>query len=71
MKLKEFIKTDPHVNLTDLASRMYPTNIKGAKNALSAKLNGTRAWNEKDAELAKSALREIFTERINIIDSLD
>ena len=71
MTVKEFIKTDPHISLSDLAKRMYPSNTVGAKNALSAKMNGTRKWTEKDSELAKGALKDIFTERIELIDKLE
>ncbi|MDB5240069.1 MAG: hypothetical protein JWP57_694 [Spirosoma sp.] len=58
MDVKDFLKTNKDINLSELAQKMWPNN-KSAKTYLSRKINGERPFTRKDAELAKRVLGEL------------
>lgn len=63
MDVKEYLLTTKAYNLAEIARRMWPRNA-GAKNYLSAKLNGSggRSFTRKDAINAKRVLAELGME---------
>ncbi|QEL01553.1 hypothetical protein FKG96_12300 [Olivibacter sp. LS-1] len=63
MDVKEFLKTNPDINLASIASKMWPTN-KSAKTYLSRKLSGEgdRPWTDKDSAKAKEVLKQLSDE---------
>lgn len=58
MTVKEFLKTNPLLNLSAVAREMYPKN-KDASSYLVRKLNDTgRPFTRKDAETALKVLKD-------------
>lgn len=60
MTMVEFLKTEPNINLKEVAKLMWPNN-KRSNVYLSMKLSGARPWTTTDTELAKKALDKIYT----------
>jgi len=61
MTVKEFLKTNPLINVSAVAKLMYPTN-KDAAAYLLRKLSdkeGSRPFTKKDAENALIILKEL------------
>lgn len=65
MDYKEYLINQSDVQLSAVASLMWPTN-KNAKVYLSMKLKGARPWTESDNEKAEKALHALGRKLIKL-----